>query len=193
MQRCIDIVCGIVSTVRMETKQSAMNTTKKPDVELYASDSHGIYIPQYFAKTIKRDCLSGVSDADLADLLAGPDSDTYWDTWDDVLNSAKITDGNGNTFFLHQDGDLWLVPSGMEWSEERDCFEYPFEGESFTAPAAWASYLVNGDASGISEAEKQEIDRVAAGLGSCVDAIECGFKWRPDYGMAGDCCEYRFL
>lgn len=170
-----------------------MKTTEKAQTLLLASDSHGIYIPQYFAKTIDHSLVAKVSDADWADLLAGPDSDTYWDTWSDVLDCAELTDRNGNEYSLHQDGDLWAVPAGMEWNETRNCFEYPFEGESFTGPAAWASYLVNGDASGISDAERAEADRAADGLGNCIDAIDCGFMSRPDYGLAGDCCKYRFL
>ncbi len=69
----------------------------------------------------------------------------------------------------------------------------PFEGESFTAPAIWAPYLLNGNAEGLEDYEIEEADAAADGLGTCVDAIDVGFISIPDHGMAGECCEYRFL
>lgn len=68
-----------------------------------------------------------------------------------------------------------------------------------TAPSAWASYLINGDASGI-EAEDVAaadawIERQGVGLPvSCEDA---GFMWRHDASiempLGADCQEYVFL
>lgn len=163
---------------------------KKPDIILYASDQHGIYIPEYFARSIKRDHVKGVEDWSV--LEAGPFHDDYWDVWDEVLSDAEITDDKGNVYFLHQDGDLWLIPRGMEWNDSKNDWEWPFEGESFTAPACWAPYLINGDASGLEDEDLEECNRVTVGLGHCVDAIDVGFLSHPDYGLAGDCCEYRF-
>ena len=85
---------------------------------LYANDSHGIYIPQYFAESVNSEKLSGVSGVDMAILIAGPDHDEYWDAWVDVCNDATLTDSNGVTFYLYQDGDLWLVPTDHEFCEE---------------------------------------------------------------------------
>ena len=84
---------------------------------LYASDRHGVYIPQYFSESIKPECLSGVSGEDLAILLAGPDNEFYWEAWADVCDNAVFTDSNGVTFYLWQDGDLWLVPTDHEWED----------------------------------------------------------------------------
>jgi len=39
--------------------------------------------------------------------------------------SAIVTDNNGVKFTLHQDGDLWLIPQGMEWSDENETFQWP--------------------------------------------------------------------
>ena len=86
---------------------------------LFASDRHGVYIPQYFAESINRDMLSGVTDSDLDALALGPDScGHYWDIWNDVECSAIVTDNDGTTFSLYQDGDLWLVPT--DWIPEDD-------------------------------------------------------------------------
>ena len=89
----------------------------------------------------------------------------------------------------------------------------------FTAPACWASYLINGDASGLDDAEKASADRcldaMVAKYGSCYvhDAEDLGFRSYADYGMnglaedlgfrsyadygmnglAGDVCLYSFL
>ena len=56
----------------------------------------------------------------------------------------------------------------------------------FKAPAAWASYLINGDASGITEDERKRADEYTRGL----DVIDCEdeahFTWSFDlYG--GEC------
>lgn len=83
--------------------------------ELYALDRHGIYIPQYFAESVRRECVTGVSAEDWTILEEGPDHEWYWDTWDSVLSNARITSPEtGVTYSLWQDGDLWLVPA--DWS-----------------------------------------------------------------------------
>lgn len=76
-----------------------------------------------------------------------------------------------------------------------------------TAPASWASYLINGDASGLHydvdfddeklEALLSEIEAFAKSLGSasghCVDAEEVGFRHSDDAGqLPGNKCEYTF-
>ena len=85
---------------------------------LFATRRQGIYIPQYFAESIDRAKLSGVSDGDMDILLSGPDHERYWDAWHDVGQSAILTDDNGVTYCMYQDGDLWLVPTDHDWDEE---------------------------------------------------------------------------
>lgn len=85
---------------------------------LYADSARGVYIPQYFAESIKRECVSGVDPSDLDSLTMGPDEcEYYWETWEVVLNSAVVTNLDGNQFYLYQDGDLWLVPVDYEFEE----------------------------------------------------------------------------
>ena len=100
-------------------------TTKKPETILFLSDARGIYIPRDFANGIKPECLSGASAEDIAILQSGPDSEFYWDAWDAVLNSARVTDADGVVYTPHQDGDLWLVPAGMEWDDAAGFFVWP--------------------------------------------------------------------
>lgn len=78
-------------------------------INCYSDSARGIYIPQHFAESIIRECLSGVTNDDLAILESGPDTDLYWEVWDDVLSDAELTDSQGNTWTLWQDGDLWLI------------------------------------------------------------------------------------
>jgi hypothetical protein len=98
-----------------------------PDTLLWLSDSRGIYIPRDFAQsfTDRAKYVAGVSDEDWLVLEAGPDHNLYWDTWIDVCDHAVVTDERGVKFTLHQDGDLWLIPEGMEWSDEEDGFIWP--------------------------------------------------------------------
>lgn len=88
---------------------------------LYADSSRGVYIPQYFAESIKRECVSGVSDEQWGILVYGPYQKaddlgdaywhSYWDAWCDVECSAIVTDPiTGIRYTLWQDGNLWLVP-----------------------------------------------------------------------------------
>lgn len=97
----------------------------KPETVLFLSDARGIYIPRDFAQSIKRECLSGVSAETLATLESGPDSEWYWEAWDELMQSAIVTDSNGVQFTVYQDGDCWLIPKGMEWSEESGFFVWP--------------------------------------------------------------------
>jgi hypothetical protein len=100
--------------------------TGKPDMVLWLSDTRGVYIPRDFAKCFSdRDkAVAGVSAEQWA-ILEDPDHDAYWDVWTEVCDRAVVTDNEGIKFRLHQDGDLWLVPEGMEWSDENQTFEWP--------------------------------------------------------------------
>lgn len=78
---------------------------------LYADSSRGVYIPQWFAESIKRDCARNVSNEEFAILESGPDHEFYWDVWSIVEQNAIVTNPvSGIAYYLYQDGDLWLVP-----------------------------------------------------------------------------------
>lgn len=69
--------------------------------------------------------------------------------------------------------------------------------ETYTLPAYWASYLINGDASGIEDSEQAQADAFLAKHNlpspvSCSD--EAWFARSNDAGtLAGDVMEYTFL
>jgi len=68
----------------------------------------------------------------------------------------------------------------------------------FTAPSAWAGYLINGDASGLDEAEKLAADAFIEWVdqGDAVSCEDYGFCATPGsyavYPFAADCQLYTF-
>ena len=66
-------------------------------------------------------------------------------------------------------------------------------------PIYWASYLINGDSSGLENQEEKLIDETLKQLGltNCVDVLEdINFKWGISYLpdlLGGDYCTYVFL
>lgn len=87
---------------------------------LFSDSARGVYIPQHFAESVRRDCVSGVDSHEWNILLLGPyENESYWHTWDSVQSRAIVTDpASGVTYYLWQDGDLWLVPT--DWNPESD-------------------------------------------------------------------------
>lgn len=69
-----------------------------------------------------------------------------------------------------------------------------------TAPSAWASYLINGDDSGIEPEDKVAADKFVlwAGAGMPVSCDDAGFRWHFDADIfteysGADCQTYTFL
>jgi hypothetical protein len=114
-------------------------TKPKPETLLWLSDARGIYIPRDFANsfTDRAKHVAGVADDNWTILEAGPDHEHYWEAWDVVLTNATVTDNNGHTYTLHQDGDLWLIPDGMEWNHETENYQWPAEPDDITSPEAF--------------------------------------------------------
>lgn len=64
---------------------------------------------------------------------------------------------------------------------------------TYTLPSYWASYLINGDASGLDAGEQATVDAFMAREGNphFVDCGEPYFSTLNDAGvLAGDVCEY---
>jgi hypothetical protein len=100
----------------------------RPEPICFLSDARGIYLPQSFARAWEDRTVSvaNVSDDDWAALEAGPEHREYWDAWQEVCDSAIVTDINGVKFFLdQQDGGLFLIPQGMTWDDEADGWRWP--------------------------------------------------------------------
>ena len=88
------------------------------DAICYANSAHGVYIPQHFAESIKRECVRGVTQEQWVILEQGPDHESYCCVWGEVIDHAIVTDFCGFEYCLHQDGDLWLVPIDWQPFEE---------------------------------------------------------------------------
>ena len=100
----------------------------KPEIQLYLSDARGVYLPRDFADDTIRNCVEGVSNEDWQTLKDGPDGEWYWEAWISVCDNAVLTDPITNVEYrVEQDGDCWLIPVGMEWNEEEDCYDWPSE------------------------------------------------------------------
>ena len=69
--------------------------------------------------------------------------------------------------------------------------------ETYTLPEYWASYLINGDASGLEDGEMEEIDGWFDNEqpGDCVDVGEESWfsSWNDARTLAGTVAEYTFL
>jgi len=105
--------------------------TNKPEIMLWLSDARGQYIPRDFANSFadRSRHVRGVDGGTWETLESGPDHEWYWDAWSDVCDNAVVTDENGREYFIHQDGDCWLVPKGMEWDDRIEGFDWPDDSE----------------------------------------------------------------
>jgi hypothetical protein len=90
-------------------------------INLLIIDASGVYIPQRFVT----ECLEPtkgrwvyIGDWPRGECAAGPETDGYWEAWEDILSRAAYIDEEGNTYCLWQDGDLWLLDSSRMTDEE---------------------------------------------------------------------------
>ena len=95
---------------------------QESDIICFADSARGVYIPQHFAESIKRERVTGVTDQDWKDLTLDPygeDSDILWETWNSVLDNARVN-SLGVEYVLYQDGDLFLVRADQleSWLED---------------------------------------------------------------------------
>lgn len=85
-------------------------------ITLIVDGANGIYVPQRFVRNFDTSQW-GVSNEDADILKAGPDHEHYWDVWESVIRQARLTDGDGRSWSLYQDGDLFAVREDHEFSE----------------------------------------------------------------------------
>lgn len=94
--------------------------------ECFLDSARGVYIPQNFAEAIDVKDWTGIKADALEVLLAGPDQESYWDAWTDVLDNAETLDGR----VLYQDGDLWLIARDKAVQDLNAYFEQVLEYET---------------------------------------------------------------
>jgi hypothetical protein len=77
---------------------------------LLVDGASGIYVPKDFALKYLSDKADrenwGISEDGYRTLLAGPDHESYWDTWSRIEGYIEGT-FDGKRWVLTQDGDLW--------------------------------------------------------------------------------------
>jgi hypothetical protein len=73
---------------------------------------------------------------------------------------------------------------GLSLNEKRGIHTY-------TMPAYWASYLINGDASGMTDEEIRQCDEHTRDLGSCLD-VSREMTFGKFQGIGHELAEYKF-
>lgn len=104
-------------------------------IQLLFDSNRGIYIPQAFAADIDTSKFDGIDADDLRTLQLGPEDESYWDAWASILDNAEFKK-DGNTWRLHQDGDLFMVCDELMTDDEY---------ESFYGEARWHDNTMPGD------------------------------------------------
>jgi len=98
-------------------------TITKPEPVLFLSEERGIYIPRDFASFVSFDQLRNVNQEDY-DSISDRYDEFYWESWNIIASDGQLL-SKGIVYNLYEDGDLWLIPVGMEWSEEQEWFIWP--------------------------------------------------------------------
>ena len=101
--------------------------TRSQQPFILCDGSRGIYAPQHVARIIinTRDQWSNVDWEAVAVCLAGPDTPTYWEAYDELDEVATLTNDDG-TFILRWNpeySDAVMVPSTWTWNDEMNWFE----------------------------------------------------------------------
>lgn len=110
-----------VSIPATKSQTAAVSVNPLFAVELLVDGAHGVYVPRAFAKWYLG---WNVNPSNLAILRKGPKAPSYWEVWDNVLNTAKY-ESDGNTWTLEQnDGDLFAVCFELMTDEEKHDFDF---------------------------------------------------------------------
>ena len=113
---------GVNADPRFDIYNTAMfvekgaELAKGGELEFLVDSRHGVYVPQVFVEQydLKQFGISDVDAAYYKDVFRNPDSDEYFEAWDELMSKAKTKDGETITL---ADGDLWLVPAGYEYDD----------------------------------------------------------------------------
>lgn len=105
--------------------------SKYSGIILFVDSHHGAYIPKVFVEMINRDYWQPISDYDEKILMAGPDVDDsceYWEVWHKFIDGSQfLTDQDGHKWFLHQDGDVFLMCEEKMTDQEKQQWDIDCE------------------------------------------------------------------
>lgn len=115
-QLAAENVLGLIVDSLEENRLSIFNPDT--DCRLLISDRHGIYIPQVYCQQLTEDDAAeyGVQWSDVVCCQSGPDQDWYWESWQAILDVAEWEE-DGETWCLHQNGDLWAIRADVDLPE----------------------------------------------------------------------------
>ena len=65
---------------------------------------HGRYIPQMFADNYG-EAWQGFTEDDIKTVLEGPDTEDYWEAWDNITDNAFFMDASGVKWTLYTNSD----------------------------------------------------------------------------------------
>lgn len=116
-QLAAETVLGLIVDSLEDNRLSIFNPDT--DCRLLISDNQGIYIPQLYCQQLTEDDAADCSIewADVVCCQSGPDQDCYWESWQAILDAAEWEE-DGETWRLHQNGDLWMVLADVELPED---------------------------------------------------------------------------
>ena len=103
-------------------------------IVLLLDSARCVYIPRDFVTDqfgeLNSDRIEkwGIEHKDAEILVAGPEHDLYWETWDDVMGYAECT-VDGDKYILQQDGDLWAICVNRMSTEEKQNFGFDLDWE----------------------------------------------------------------
>lgn len=92
-------------------------------INLILNGARGQFIPRDFVTEFDLSKCSGVSQWAI-DQCKDPESDHYWDAWNEILSNFKYRTYSGREFFLHQDENLWLLCFDEMTDEEKRIFGF---------------------------------------------------------------------
>ena len=116
-QLAAENVLGLIVDSLEDNRLSIFNPDT--DCRLLISDNQGIYIPQIYCQQLTEDDAAeyGIEWSDVVCCQSGPDQDWYGESWLAILDAAEWEE-DGETWRLHQNGDLWMVRADVELPEE---------------------------------------------------------------------------
>lgn len=80
---------------------------KMEHITLLIDSRNGTYIPQIFVEDYSHYNWN-IKKQDM-ETLKNPDNEWYWESWENVINTAYYMDNDGVKWTLHHDGDLFAI------------------------------------------------------------------------------------
>lgn len=117
------IIAGIAGAILGAMLALSIQGNEMENINLLLDSARGQYIPRDFIQGFDLTKFSGISDWTI-EQCQNPDSEFYWEAWENILNNAEYKHDDGRVFTLWQDGDLWLICYDNMTDEEKSNFGF---------------------------------------------------------------------